>query len=308
MPTYYTPPQSPTRRSSASFRSSSGPNSHYSSRPGSSRSSSRSRSRSRSRPPRSKHGKETEEKVKDGIPYLFLGSIAAASLLAHKYWPKGFLHGDKADWELPAEHARHDKQKRLAEQQGARGGRREGEGRSRRDVSAAPGSDDGYEGRRHGPWEGRRGVGPERYLTAGDGGDGHSEPGRDRGGWAARPPSSTTGSSGSRASRDPSLDRRPTRNQRTEYLTTNDWYYPPAPRRHRSVAGPRYPLERSTSSAGVRFPSPSGRRGSDYDDHLSDVAYVYRETRPRSRRASFDAGNVSRLPQERYYESYERYR
>jgi len=34
------------------------------------------------------------------FPYVFLGSIAAASLAAHKYWPKGFPHSEKEDWEL----------------------------------------------------------------------------------------------------------------------------------------------------------------------------------------------------------------
>lgn len=38
------------------------------------------------------------------IPYLFLGSIAAASLLAHKFWPRGVLHGEKEPWELPDYH------------------------------------------------------------------------------------------------------------------------------------------------------------------------------------------------------------
>ena len=46
------------------------------------------------------------------FPYVFLGSIAAASLVAHKYWPKGFPHGEKEEWELSdlALHARNRRQ------------------------------------------------------------------------------------------------------------------------------------------------------------------------------------------------------
>jgi hypothetical protein len=31
---------------------------------------------------------------------VFLGSVAAATYAAHKFWPKGITYGDKEDWEL----------------------------------------------------------------------------------------------------------------------------------------------------------------------------------------------------------------
>ncbi|ETS83414.1 hypothetical protein PFICI_05290 [Pestalotiopsis fici W106-1] len=34
---------------------------------------------------------------------VFLGSVAAATYAAHKYWPKGVTYGDKEDWELEKE-------------------------------------------------------------------------------------------------------------------------------------------------------------------------------------------------------------
>src|SRR5690606_25381604 len=58
-------------------------------------------------------------RTKREIPYLFLGSIAAATLVAHKYWPKGFPHGEKEDWEL-SPLALRAKQRRLAEKAGSR--------------------------------------------------------------------------------------------------------------------------------------------------------------------------------------------
>ncbi|KAL2155794.1 hypothetical protein VTH82DRAFT_536 [Thermothelomyces myriococcoides] len=48
------------------------------------------------------------------FPYLFLGGVAAVSLLAHKYWPKGFTYGEKEDWEL-SDLALRAKHRRLAE-------------------------------------------------------------------------------------------------------------------------------------------------------------------------------------------------
>lgn len=79
---------------------------------GRSRSSSSSRSRSSS-PARSKSksrkyysGRANEDKIdvsKSSVAKtsaVFLGSVAVATICAHKFWPKGFIYGDKEDWEL----------------------------------------------------------------------------------------------------------------------------------------------------------------------------------------------------------------
>ncbi|KAK3313702.1 hypothetical protein B0H66DRAFT_643204 [Apodospora peruviana] len=40
---------------------------------------------------------------------IFLGSVAAATVVAHKYWPKGFIYGDKEAWELEKKAKKADK-------------------------------------------------------------------------------------------------------------------------------------------------------------------------------------------------------
>ncbi|SPQ26192.1 543fd8d9-ebb1-40d1-9fd2-fe945e6c5387 [Thermothielavioides terrestris] len=119
MPTHYTPLQTPTDISSPLLSTPSRSDRYSPSNPGSSSPS--TPSSRRSQPSHRKHGgkkaTETDEpKTATEAPYLFLGSIAAASLLAHKYWPKGFLYGPKEDWELAAtKSAPRSKQRRVAE-------------------------------------------------------------------------------------------------------------------------------------------------------------------------------------------------
>ncbi|KAK4187159.1 hypothetical protein QBC35DRAFT_241109 [Podospora australis] len=118
MPTYYTPPPTPLpalpspaplppSREDSWSRSDDNYSQSQTTRTSKSSSSSSSKSRrhsSRSDP----HGgggggggkHDDEESHSHKIPLAFLGSIAAASYLAHKYWPKGFIYGDKEDWEL----------------------------------------------------------------------------------------------------------------------------------------------------------------------------------------------------------------
>lgn len=44
---------------------------------------------------------------------VFLGSVAAATYAAHKFWPKGVTYGDKEDWELEKEIKKEKKKKEL---------------------------------------------------------------------------------------------------------------------------------------------------------------------------------------------------
>ncbi|KAL1841556.1 hypothetical protein VTJ49DRAFT_6929 [Mycothermus thermophilus] len=103
MPVYYSPPPTPTSSlpPSRSRSFSTTPSTTTTNNKSSSSSSRYDHSLSRSTSNRStcskhNHGAETKRE----IPYLFLGSIAAASLVVHKYWPKGFPYGEKEDWEL----------------------------------------------------------------------------------------------------------------------------------------------------------------------------------------------------------------
>ena len=62
----------------------------------SSRSSSYSRSRSRQRRPKEKDNARGEA-LKTSL--AFIGTVAAAAYAMHKAWPKGFIYGEKEDWE-----------------------------------------------------------------------------------------------------------------------------------------------------------------------------------------------------------------
>ncbi|KAK3989449.1 hypothetical protein QBC44DRAFT_369954 [Cladorrhinum sp. PSN332] len=111
MPTYHTPPPTPPPllsqqpyRSPSRSRSQSSRSVTFSEPPSLKSSSSSS----------SKHGaKKNEPHHSQKVPLVFLGSIAAASLIAHKYWPKGYPYGEKEDWEL-SKHARKLKEEKLA--------------------------------------------------------------------------------------------------------------------------------------------------------------------------------------------------
>ncbi|KAK4178020.1 hypothetical protein QBC36DRAFT_288977 [Triangularia setosa] len=153
MPVYYTPP--PTPPPAIPFQSPppsprlalpapgsypSYPSSH------SSRSNSKSiKSSLSSSSSKSKHSNppDNHEGGNRKIPYVFLGSIAAASLLAHKYWPKGYIYGDKEDWEL-SKYERKAKERLQAEKAAKRGklNEREVKGYSGRSPPPPPAYED----------------------------------------------------------------------------------------------------------------------------------------------------------------------
>jgi hypothetical protein len=324
MPTYHPSPPSPTPTtpsfSSASDSSRFPTRSHSfstSSTPSSSRSSKSSRLNK---------DKDDPADAKKKIPYFFLGSIAAASLVAHKCWPKGFPQGDKEDWEL-SELGLRAKYRRLAEKaekverEAARRGRRGsasgyGYGYGFDGPMGSKGGADGYRegvhGRRGGYYVGER---EEEYGYNRDGRgwgwEHEQERGRERRGSVAH---------GRSRSRDYDFyrpgaymeppHRRAVSRERTELVTETERYYPPAPKRYLleqsapttgSSGATRSFIERSSSNAGLsagpRF-STSSQRESYYDYGRalpSEAVYVYRDPPPaRSRRVSFDAGGVGR--------------
>ena len=327
MPTYHTPPQTPIN-SSSSLPSLARSNSYTQSASASSRSSRSSRS---SGP--SKHGSSSkqEEHSHHKAPYVFLGSIAAASLLAHKYWPKGYPHGDKEDWEL-SKWALRAKERRQAEKAARRGGgssrdsreflpsatyanderevryadySEEGRGRARgREGYYLPREDAAYNDRRQewapaNHWESNTresSFGRGRSRSRDRGQDGYGEMG-----------------SSSSSSNNFSAYRRASSTTRSSSRERHHHYPPAAPQRYlleeQSVsttgpstthAGSRYLLEPSKhsvgSSAGSRFVTSEGAKHWRYydQDRPEEVVYVYRDVPTRSRRASFDAGGGAR--------------
>ena len=302
MPTFHTPPQTPLigpSSSSSHFPSRSHSFSHPSSRSRSSTSPSR-RSRLAT-----KLGltQDQEAAVKKKTPYVFLGTIAAASLLAHKYWPKGFPHGDKEDWEL-SEHALRAKHNRLAEK-AEKAARRLG--RAVKGDKHRSGSGDRIGGGESGYRHGRGEDGgccyleeKEEYAAYRDSGRGW-ESGRERRDSRGRS-RSRDGDRGRGRYMEPSYRRAPSR-ERTEILTTSERYYPPAPKRYllgqgagsssSTSSGSRHFLDRGASTAGSRA-SGSSRWRYYEQDRPGEAVYVYRDPPPRSRRVSFDAGLVRR--------------
>ncbi|KAK3905472.1 hypothetical protein C8A05DRAFT_41591 [Staphylotrichum tortipilum] len=335
MPTYYTPPPTPP---STRFPARSDTFSHSTpvrrtlstgnrGTSASTRTSTNSPSTSRSTATTGSHRlsqrlgltSEDEAAVKKKTPYIFLGSIAAASLLAHKYWPKGFPHGDKEDWELSkwALRAKHKRAEAKREKEAARRGdrRRSGDGfgdegyyyderdlpRGRGDVWHERGRAAGYHGER---------VEVDEYAY------GYTDTGRD---WDPVP--SRRGSAVSRRGRSRSRDRgcqlepsyrRATSRERTELVTTTERYYPPAPKRYllersdlltgsssAASSGSRYFAERRTSTAGLGA-SALPQSLSYREDWPGEVVYLRLDPLGRARRASFDAGSVGRY--ERGYE------
>ncbi len=318
MPTYHSPPQTPLLGPSSSSSFSHFPSrSHSFSYPSSHSRSSTSPSRRSKLSTKLGLTQDQEAAVKKKTPYVFLGSIAAASLLAHKYWPKGFPHGDKEDWEL-SEHALRAKQKRLAEkaEKAARRLERAVKGDRHRSGSRdrIGGGEEGYRRGRGEAWgEGRREAGgccyrEEREECAAyrDSGRGW-ESGRERRDSRGRS-RSRDGVCGRGRNIEPSYRRGPSR-ERTEFLTTSERYYPPAPKRYlleqgagsssSTSSGSRYFLDSSASTAGSRA-SGSSRWRSYEEDRPGEVVYVYRDPPPRSRRVSFDAGAVRRREGEWY--------
>lgn len=306
MPTYYTPPPSPnpspfpsrsnsfssSRSTNSSSRSRATTNPSTTATTGSSQTRSSSGSGSGSKLA-SSSSSSIDDDTKKKIPYVFLGSIAAASLLAHKCWPKGFPHGDKEDWEL-SESALRARQRKLAEKAGGRGGngsgnaerRRGGEGkdeRGRRERRERRGShgggsvDYGDRGRSE-SWggggryrDGRRGDSAGHYSGEADEeygygygyGYGFSDGSyRDSGrGWERERGrerdrerrTSVSSSRGRSRSRDRD-DWRIASRERSELLSaTTDPYYPPAPKRYLRDQGASAAGSTSMTSNGTRY-------------------------------------------------------
>lgn len=290
MPTYYTPPQSPTRTSPPSLSRST---SYSSSNRSSTRNDPHSSKKSKPSSSSSSSSAAAAHKAKDearahGVPYLFLSSIAAASLLAHRYWPKGYPHGDKEDWEL-SEYGLRARERKLAERAARRDSREfGGEVVGRRRSRGYDGYDEGRgrgdyrgEGRRktegdryHRPW-GEDAVYYKRRSRSGDRRLSRREEEMDRSDLYGRDTTRSTG-------RD-----RPWSGESRHRYDSEPLGYPlastPTSSRSSTGGGSRYLVDRGSSSAGHGL---SQRRY--YDDYPSDVVYFYRDPPMRSRRASFD--------------------
>lgn len=112
MPTYHSPASSPSRSLSrtSSFSDTPPPRRQRSTTrhrsPSLSSSSSRSSSRSGHRASRAfkkatSSDTKTESAVKTSL--IFLGAVGAATLAAQKFWPKGWVYGEKDEWETKEE-------------------------------------------------------------------------------------------------------------------------------------------------------------------------------------------------------------
>lgn len=281
MPTYHSPPHSPITTSPSAYPFPSRSNS-FSTSTSVSKSNNSSSNSSRSRPSHSRLGKDEDNAArhKQKLPYLFLGSIAAASLVAHKCWPKGFPHSEKEDWELSGLALR-TKQRRLAEKAERAARRVTTGGRDDHHYGGGGGGSSSSNGRRVGYYgyddpagargggypgdTGRGGTGGYCYaLEEGDQfgrGSSRDDRGwdRDRGGERRASVAHGVPSRRSHHGRDrdycgvergvePSY-RRATSRERTERLTETEREYPPAPK--------RYLLGQSALTAG---PSGSGSR------------------------------------------------
>ncbi|KAL2172174.1 hypothetical protein VTG60DRAFT_7018 [Thermothelomyces hinnuleus] len=326
MPTYYSPP--PPTRSSAPFASRSNSFSHSAqTRRGSNTTAATTSNRTNpSALEPDKHERPAAGGYEMKFPYLFLGSIAAASLLAHKYWPKGFPHGEKEDWEL-SDLALRAKHRRLAEkaekaEKAARQVAREclrrrerrggGGGWCERDCNAYDGAAEGLRGRCRGCGRGRG-----RCYACADEAYGHVddapdwERSRDR--WG----SLTWRASGENPERDRDRacstcgysvfsSRRASSRDRADHFMTTAAYRPSVPERYlleqsSSTAGVphpglRYYLKRSSSITGLNPGSKvlSSTQQSHYDDSRPGEVYVYRDRPTRWRRASFDMSRDGR--------------
>ncbi|KXX82692.1 hypothetical protein MMYC01_201069 [Madurella mycetomatis] len=299
MPPYHTPPEALARSSS---------NSPPLSRSKSYSQSDSTKSNHTSRAKTSKHG-DREEGHSHKIPYIFLGSIAAASLLAHKYWPRGFLHGEKEPWEL-SEYARRAKERHEEKRAASRSAS------LRRGCDRPYGAYDDCTPRHHERDPSRC---SSRFRDDGDafrgrevkGKDGRmaysrqAEPafhrGRSRGrshdryaGIITAATTATTTAAGSNSSSGGSSPY-----QRTTAVSrerrSDQRYYPSAPQ--------RYPTETSVSAArsgssatvatpgyvlGRSLPTAGPRRSYYREGSSPEVVYVYRDAPARPRRASFD--------------------
>ncbi|KAL2182039.1 uncharacterized protein P884DRAFT_266418 [Thermothelomyces heterothallicus CBS 202.75] len=324
MPTYYNPP-APTR-SSAPVASRS--ISFSQTRRGSNTTAATTSNRSNpSALEPDRHDRPAAGGYEKKFPYLFLGSIAAASLLAHKYWPKGFPHGEKEDWELSdlALRAKHrrlvekaEKTEKAARQVAReclrRRERRGGGGWCERDCNACDDAAEGLRGRCRGYERGRGKCYACADETYGHVDDALSwERPRDR--WG----SSTWSARGENRDRDRDRDRacstcgysvfssRPASSRDLADLSMATAAYRPS-------VPERYLLEQSSSTAGVSHPglryylkrsssitsSNTGSRvlsstqQSHCDDSRPGEVYVYRDRPTRWRRASSDMSRDGR--------------
>lgn len=142
---------------------------YYYSDSGGSRSRSRSRSRSTART--SKSTKSTKSRIASALDtsnstgkekaenvlktsLVMLGAIGAASIAAHKFWPKGITYGDKDDWETAAEKKEEEEKKKL------KGKLKEG----RDELEGKDGSGGSSSGGRGGGGGGGRDPERERYI------------------------------------------------------------------------------------------------------------------------------------------------
>ncbi|KAL2020821.1 hypothetical protein VTK56DRAFT_7914 [Thermocarpiscus australiensis] len=327
MPTYYTPPQTPTS-SSAPFAPGSRSSSYS---PTSSATGTSTSTRTSSRSTKAPRHEDSKGDRSSKAPYLFLGSIAAASLLAHKYWPTGFPQGEKEDWEL-SKYAKRAKDRRRQEKAARRG---EGRGSTGSGLLAYAQHDDDDRESRHAGYGYREGRREGRYYPVREQQQQEEEEvysDRDRG-WVARFPDAGLGrgrgrsrdrhlrrdgysemdnssSSGSSNGRAISRERErigPLLATKAGLSSSYFGDHPPAPAQQQyllersvstvgsSTAGPRYLLGRSASTAGA----PGGSRllGLDecrsqqrrycYDEDRRPEVYISRDVPTRSRRASF---------------------
>lgn len=277
-------------------------------------STSKSSSPSRSDRPhrRYEEPEKPESLIKSSL--VFLGSVAAATLCAHRFWPKGFTYGEKEDWEVEQElrhrngHHRHSSRRGDGDEKDKhrrrdRGARREGyrrrssngletaEGRylaEEKEMGLEPGEEVVYriKEKRRSSRSRDRSRGSHRSKDRSR--DRSSDRGWDRHGDRGR-------SYARSSSRDPaSPESRAARKERR--------YYPPAPQ--------RYAIDRSGSTTGLprRSSLDSGRSRKYYysdhevvDDQQPELVYARREPPPlRSRRGSIDDGYRERRGRSRY--------
>ena len=268
-----TPPGSPPPHSSRSH-SHSGTSSHHSHSNSHSQSRSHSRSSSVSRPESPVPDTRADSAIKTSL--VFLGTVAAATFAAHKFWPKGITYGDKEDWEMEkAQEKAHQKVKQDMREDKARARRDEGPNR-RRDRGG------------HGDRETRRamyregsGRESERSASSVETGRGYVTYERT----SERDGSSRSGSRDRRSIRD----RDDEEERYSQSSRRGSRYYPPAPARY--AAEPSQPAVVSRRSS-----LEPARRSRYYDDAPQpepDVIYVPRGAAyadPRTRRASLDRG------------------
>lgn len=288
MPAYHTPSPSPSTSPSISHRP---------------------RSDHRPRQYHDDPDEKPESLVKTSL--AFLGSVAVASLCAHRFWPKGFTYGDREDWEVREEMYHRSQQGHGHRRRGAGGGEKEKE---RHRAPAGRGGDrgarrEGY--RRRGGYrdldeKGEAEPGPDEepvvYKTRERSRGSRTREGsrsrnrdRDRDRHRSRGRSSDGGSSDRHSHRGrtgsvSSASRDTDRSDRSRAARKESRYYPPAPQ--------RYAIERGGSRRSS-WDGGGARSRNYYDDDDDREVVADREEAepvyarrvkhaPRSRRSSVD--------------------